>query len=93
MRRMIALALFLANCTEAVEDREREAAAFASKLGFDTQGVSCANSDSDGDGYVSCTVSVRNESKLETLAVECASQWRPFMTGCRLQKLGLQRNR
>jgi hypothetical protein len=40
--------------------------------------------DSDGDGYVSCTIAV--EGTAQPLAIECKSDW-AFGTGCRMQRL------
>ena len=67
---------------------ETEARAFAKQLGLTVRGVSCAGYDSDGDGYVSCTLSVTEGTESRVLAVECARAV-SFNTGCRLQKPGM----
>jgi len=58
----------------------------------------CQNVDSDGDGYVSCTLSIKEPNAADPtkvgapqlIGVECAASWpwqfRWFMTGCRLPK-------
>ena len=60
-----------------------EAQRYASELGWDVQGISCAGSDSDYDGYVSCTVALKDGN---THAVECASGW-GATSGCRAAPL------
>jgi prepilin-type N-terminal cleavage/methylation domain-containing protein len=52
---------------------EKEFGSFAQKLGWNVAGVSCTEIDSDGDGYISCAASVREEGHLIDKAVECAS--------------------
>ena len=54
---------------------------YAQELDLDYKHVSCSEQDSDGDGYVSCTV--RNATGL--IAIECAGFG--LYTGCRLPKV------
>ena len=82
------LPLLLLSCTDPPDDREQDARTFVGKLGYGVLGASCTNMDSDGDGYVSCTVRVTG--KAEPLAVECASRWAWLKSGCRLQKLSVR---
>lgn len=49
--------------------------------------VSCANMDSDGDGYVSCTVRDTETGKI--YPVECATAT-SFNRGCRMQKVNVR---
>ena len=68
--KIVALALSLAGCD--VRDRgelEAEAAEFAKRLGVKVNGVSCVTRDSDGDGYVSCTIFLQ-DGRAED--IECA---------------------
>lgn len=91
---ILVLGFGVARCATSVsgEDQttaENEARDFARKLGLKTTGVSCAKTDSDGDGYVSCTLSVEQangESKVE--AIECARAL-TINDGCRMQKPGV----
>jgi len=62
---------------------EDEARTFAQTLGLDDVGVSCADVDSDGDGYVSCAI---NAGAAGFRAVECRSRW-AIGHGCRVPKL------
>ena len=47
---------------------ERNAKDFSIEMGFEIRGVSCSGSDSDLDGYVSCTL---NETSGQRTAIEC----------------------
>jgi hypothetical protein len=62
---------------------EEEAKKWAAKLGMDVKGLSCVKTDSDGDGYVSCTIATEDG---KTHAVECTSAW-TRNAGCRTPKL------
>lgn len=54
---------------------------FAASLGFEDARVSCADMDTDGDGYVSCAVRAGGSDKL--IAVECTvlGSWCRIATG------------
>lgn len=48
-------------------------------------GLSCVTQDSDGDGYVSCTVTIREgEGAVEALALECSRFTFGGRSGCRI---------
>ncbi len=69
------------------ERAERNAQQFLDELHLEHTGVSCVRNDTDGDGYVSCTVAL---SSHETLALECAgfNLFSIFQNeGCREQKI------
>lgn len=70
---------------------EKEARAWARDLGLDVAGISCADLDTDGDGYVSCTVRLSGEGQ-HTHQVECRGAWSSGH-GCRDPKLRLPRER
>lgn len=42
---------------------EQEARAHASKLGWKVSGIACTGRDTDGDGYISCTVALEDGSR------------------------------
>jgi hypothetical protein len=55
--------------------------------------IECQNADSDDNGYVSCTVSIKGkDGEPKLLALECAATWpyegRWAMNGCRVPKVG-----
>lgn len=62
-----------------------EAASWTKEMGIKDATVSCVNLDSDGDGYVSCTVN--NNGQL--IPLECARAY-SFQSGCRVQKLQIK---
>ena len=67
-----------------------EAQKWATDLGYRILGISCANIDSDHDGYVSCTVRVIDgEKPAETKQIECRGEWSRGH-GCREPKLGVR---
>lgn len=76
--------LGLAGCYENSGKLENTAREFVQKLGNEPIGASCMNRDSDHDGYVSCTVSIKGSTV--PLSVECASQWALLTQGCKLQR-------
>lgn len=63
-------------------DTEDDARTFARNTGDEITGVSCVDRDTDGDGYVSCTVFRRGK---DPLAIECARGW-TMNRGCKLAK-------
>lgn len=69
--RPLFLALLLAACTSTDTvsvSAERNARLFSSEMGLELKGVSCSGSDTDVDGYVSCTL---NETSGQRTAIEC----------------------
>lgn len=77
-----------ANITGENHDKATAGArAWAKEMGLDVGGVSCANSDTDGDGYVSCTVSAKKpDGSVQIVPVECAAAY-TFNTGCRAARI------
>jgi hypothetical protein len=74
-------------CRQDQDNINRQAYSFAQGLGYKLREGSqpmCQDYDSDGDGYVSCTVAV--EGAQQPIAIECKSDW-AFGTGCRMQRL------
>lgn len=65
---------------------ERNAAEWASALGLSVQSVQCMKYDSDDDGYVSCTVSAKNQDgSVQIVPVECSGIL-SLNEGCRTPK-------
>jgi hypothetical protein len=56
--------------TEAPEAAARR---YEKDLGFDVQGVSCTQVDTDNDGYVTCSVSIRGGDALKIQSIQCAA--------------------
>ena len=68
------------------EYAEQEARAHAEKLGWVLDGLSCAAVDSDGNGYIGCTVIVLDDEDRRTERnLECASgsMLNPAVKGCK----------
>lgn len=61
----------------------RNAEVFIRNLDLEVKSFQCNGIDSDGDGYVSCTFSMKNGS---TRQFECAG-WSFFNDGCREPKM------
>lgn len=69
---------------------EEEAIRWAAQMGIKPQGVQCARTDTDGDGYVSCSASEkRPDGTTQIHAIECASSF-SLNSGCRVPKLGIR---
>lgn len=62
-----------------------EAVSFGRSLGLNVRGSTCMDRDTDGDGYVSCTLSIEENGALKTLPIECARSI-SMASGCRMQK-------
>ena len=73
-------------CTSSSDEAEVAAKAYAQKLGLEVAGVSCTDQDSDGDGYVSCSISHKENGKLSVQPVECAAKW-SMNSGCKAPKM------
>lgn len=57
---------------------------YAAELGFQNPRASCAGADSDGDGYVSCSIFADNLK--EPYSAECAAAYTIMVDGCRAMK-------
>lgn len=51
----------------------------------DVQSVTCMTRDSDGDGYVSCTVFLKS-TPTQPMAIECATGIMSCNSGCRMAR-------
>ncbi len=85
--------MLVAFCVFAVVSRKddgsaaQNAALFAADMGIKEPRINCVGWDSDGDGYVSCTLS----SGDRIIALDCARSY-SLNSGCRLQKLNFNRS-
>ena len=62
---------------------EKQAKEYATDLGLEVKAARCTNMDTDGDGYVSCTLSVTDKEGKDRLeAIECAA----FANGCSMNE-------
>lgn len=78
---LICLACLLLCACGDVEVAKGYARSYASDLGYSVIGVACTGTDSDGDGYISCTVRVKDD---EPLILQCASgSAASFTAGCK----------
>ncbi len=67
----------------AAEDSARQ---WAQGMGIEATSVSCVNYDTDGDGYVSCTIAQKAaDGTVRTTPIECASSF-SWNKGCRSPK-------
>lgn len=83
---LILCVLGLPGCKDFVERRrmkaEDNARVWVKNVPEYSGKFTCMNTDSDGDGYCSCTVF---RIKQDPLAIECACGW-GWREGCRMQK-------
>lgn len=82
------LSSLLLGCLENPIKLQEQAKEFATSMGYDVKGLSCMNTDSDNDGYVSCAVNIGMQ---EPLQIECASLYSIVRSGCRLVKINMLR--
>lgn len=70
-----------------------QALQYAKDLGLadHVQGASCADKDTDGDGYVSCSISLKEGDRTRIQAIECATKW-SRNEGCRVPKALVRTN-
>lgn len=86
---LLAPCYFFSACDYPPPSREKatkEANEWAKTLGITPLGVSCADYDTDNDGYVSCTISYKEAEKLQVMGVECARASLDT-SACRLPKM------
>jgi hypothetical protein len=100
MRRfhILAATLLVAVCLGCAnsEKAERLAGEFIESNfpGHNVNNIACLKRDSDGDGYVSCNVSLTNNTTGEVVmpALECSGGWvQIFHHGCRIPKAHIAR--
>lgn len=65
---------------------KKEAEVWAKDLGIEYTGIACNDYDSDRDGYVSCTLAMKNG---ETKQIECRGAY-SFGHGCRDPKMSIR---
>ena len=65
-------------------EAEKSARAYAEKLEMDLQAVNCVSRDTNNDGYVSCTLMVRQPNgRTGPMAVVCAKKF-SINDGCKI---------
>lgn len=91
--KLILLALGLSACISIDKGyAEEQAKQYAADLGMTDAKVNCVNTDSNSDGYVSCTIAVprKDGGKPDMQAVECAAKMSGgcgnLNNGCRIPK-------
>lgn len=88
------LGLAVAACRGVTSGKEtkdaatRDAQKFVQELGWKVAGISCADIDSDRDGYVSCTIALTDGTNQ---FVECRGAY-DWGHGCRIPKLRVDRS-
>jgi prepilin-type N-terminal cleavage/methylation domain-containing protein len=90
---VVVIGFIFRSCSGSQGTAESEARKYGTSLGLEVKGVSCTNRDTDGDGYVSCSISYTDNGKISIMPVECASRWQINNSGCKAQNLGVMRNR
>jgi hypothetical protein len=69
---------------------EKQGAEYAKSLGIENAKVNCVDEDTNGDGYVSCTIAVptKDGGKPDLQPIECAARREGCGTnsGCRVPK-------
>lgn len=63
------------------KEAEVQARQWASEMGIEVKGVKCVGMDTDGDGYVSCSVNDGTQIHM----IECTGAW-TLNDGCRMPK-------
>lgn len=80
------LLILLTGACAAPDNVKDQAMSFARSLGMTPIGAQCMNYDSDQDGYVSCTVGLKDEhGTVSAMPIECAISL-SLNNGCRMQK-------
>lgn len=83
-------------CTAGCSGADRRAASdeatrWSQQMGIQPLVVDCVGMDTDGDGYLSCTVSYRKpDGAIVVQPLECATKW-TWNSGCRVPKMGMLR--
>jgi prepilin-type N-terminal cleavage/methylation domain-containing protein len=85
---VVFVGVIAASCAgpEQKNSAKKEAAQWAKELGIEYSGISCADYDSDNDGYVSCTIATKNG---DTKPIECRGAY-SIGHGCRDPKLNIR---
>lgn len=76
----------ITSCSSNKSSAESEARKYAQSLGLEIKGTICMTKDSDGDGYVSCSISYLDNGKTSIMPIECANRW-SVNDGCRATKV------
>jgi len=81
----IAIGFVFHGCSPSRSTAEEEARAYARSMSIEIFGVECMNRDTDGDGYVSCSLSTKDKNGNQTVTpIECAARWSYNNDGCKV---------
>jgi len=85
---IVFIGVFAASCSGSGQRNaaKQEATQWAKELNLEFTGISCADYDSDSDGYVSCTLAMKSG---ETKQIECRGVY-SIGHGCRDPKLNIR---
>lgn len=80
----------IAKCT-VLDKREakKQAEVWARSMSLKTDSIECVGYDSDGDGYVSCSISYKTETGVEIIPIECSAAF-TINDGCRSPKASIR---
>lgn len=81
MKKFAFVVVLLVGCGNP-EVAKQAARRYATDLGYKVSGVACTSTDTDGDGYVSC--SVRVDDREDPLALECTRGELTLTDGCKV---------
>ncbi len=80
------IAILMHGCIDQRPGAESQARQWGRDMGLNVTNVSCANRDTDNDGYVSCTVATKNDKgDVQLHPIECAAKL-TWNDGCRAPK-------
>lgn len=79
----------LIDTTDEQGQAESAARQWAMGLGYTDIRAVCASRDTNGDGYVSCTIAGSRDGRSEIVPVECARSVMTLNSGCRVQRMGM----
>lgn len=87
---LVTAVMLLAGCGSIASNNADNATKWAEDLGYEVIAAKCGTFDSDDNGYVSCTIRVKDREEL--IYVECPSITRQFYeNNCREQRIGTSR--
>jgi len=87
---LAAVGMLSVGCGDIADNNADNATKWAEDLGYEVIAAKCGTFDSDDNGYVSCTIRVKDREEL--IYVECPSITRQiYENNCREQRIGTSR--